>query len=47
MLKTAFRNNAIKKNALYKCKSKFEQGDNSATDEQRRRPPLIRLKKEN
>ena len=35
MLKTAFGNNAIKKTALYKWYSKFEQGDNSVTDEPR------------
>ena len=32
MLKTAFGNNAMKKTALYKWYSKFEQGDNSITD---------------
>ena len=35
MLKTAFGNNAIKKTALYKWYSKFEQGVNSVTDEHR------------
>ena len=33
MLKTAFGNNAMKKTALYKWYSEFEQGDNSVTDE--------------
>ena len=35
MLKTAFRNNAMKKTALYKWYSKFEQGDNYVTGEWR------------
>ena len=46
MLKTAFGNNAIKKTALYKWYSKFEQGDNSVTDEPRPgRPSSISTKK--
>ena len=35
MLKTAFGNNTMKKTALYKWYSKFEQGDKSVTDELR------------
>ena len=35
MLKTAFGNNAMKKTTLYKWYSKFEQGNNSTTDESR------------
>ena len=35
MLKMAFRNNAMKKTALYKWYSKFEQGDNYVTGERR------------
>ena len=35
MLKTALGNNAMKKTALYKWYRKFEQGDNSFTDEPR------------
>ena len=35
MLKTAFRNNAMKKTALFKWYSKFEQGDNYVTGERR------------
>ena len=46
MLKTAFGNNAMKKTALYKWYSKFEQGDNSVTDEPRPgRPSSISSKK--
>ena len=35
MLKTAFGNNTMKKTALYKSYSKFEQGNNSVTCESR------------
>ena len=35
IVKLAFRNNTMKKTALYKWYSKFEQGDNSVTDEPR------------
>ena len=35
MLKTAFENNDMKKTALYKWYSKFEQGDKSVTGEPR------------
>ena len=35
MLKTAFRNNAMKKTALFKWYSKFEQGDIYVTGEGR------------
>ena len=35
MLKTAFRNNAMKKITLYKWYNKFEQGDNYGTGERR------------
>ena len=46
MLKTAFGNNAMKKIALYKWYSKFEQGDNYVTGEQRPgRPSSISTKK--
>ena len=46
MLKTAFGNNAMKKNALYKWYSKFEQGDNYVTDGSRPgRPSSISTKK--
>ena len=46
MLKTAFGINAMKKTALYKWYSKFEQGDNSVTGEQRPgRPSSISAKK--
>ena len=45
MLKTAFGNNAMKKTALYKWYSKFEQGDNSVTGEPRPgRPSSISTK---
>ena len=46
MLKTAFGNSAMKKTALYKWHSKFEQGNNSVTDKQRSgRPSSIPTKK--
>ena len=46
MLKTAFGDNAMNKTALYKWYSKFEQGDNSVTDELRPgRPSSISTKK--
>ena len=46
MLKTAFRNNSLKKTALYKWYSKFKQGDNSVTDEPSPgRPSSISTKK--
>ena len=46
MLKTAFVNNAMKKTALYKWYSKFEQGDNSVTGEPRPgHPSCISTKK--
>ena len=46
MLKTAFGNNDMNKTALYKWYSKFEQGDNSVTDELRPcRPSSISTKK--
>ena len=35
MLKTAVGNNAMKKAAFFKWYSKFEQGNNSTTDEPR------------
>ena len=46
MLKTALGNNAMKRTALYKWYSKFEQGDNSFTGEPRPgRPSSISTKK--
>ena len=46
MLTTAFGNNSMKKTALYKCYSKFEQCDNSVTGEPRPgRPSPIPTKK--
>ena len=46
MLKTAFGNNAMKKTVLYKWYSRFEQGKNSVTDEQRPgRPSFMSRKK--
>ena len=45
-LKTVFGNNTMKKTALYNWYSKFEQGDNSVTDEKRSgRPSSISTKK--
>ena len=46
MFKTPFGNNAMKKAALYKWYSKFEQGNSSVTDEPRPgRPSSISTKK--
>ena len=46
MIITALGNNAMMKTALYKWSSKFEQGDNSVTDEPRPgRPSSISTKK--
>ena len=45
MLKTAFGNNAMKKTALYKWYSKFEQGDNYFTGERRPGRPSTTLTK--
>ena len=47
MLKTPFGNNAMKKTALYKWYSKFEQGYNSLTDEPRPGRPSSKLNKGN